>query len=247
MNSKPVVFNPRPNGPANNNLIQKLNALQLLLINCPSIEIVESTKNRSETTNAEINTVLFLSQFAALYGGKHFLAQQKELQVFAIGQQTEKCLQDLGFKTVMRAIESNSESLLKCLPDKLQTQTIALVKGVGGRDYLEKQLPAQGAQLIVYEVYERQKPSRLKQALAKIDERQAVDIVLATSIEVCQNLLSNAPISLKNTLRRATWVAKSKRVSDYLQTQDINKIVVAEDDLFSTIKGLIESPSHNLA
>lgn len=243
------LLNPRPVGDANCELIKRLNSLELSLINCPSIEIVPKRCTFTEHTHNPIDCAIFTSQFAVEHGASFFVEKrnQASFSVIAIGKQTERALRQKGFQRTLIAKKESSESLLESLPQPLNGLHLALVKGVGGRTFLAENIKRLRCQLSIFEVYTRKKPKNLAKQLKKIELTQPIELALATSIETCDNLLECASRELLAALKHSTWLAKSERIEQYLLQKGFVKIVIAEQDLFSTIKSVVDATSYNLS
>ncbi len=120
----------------------------------------------------------------------------------------------------------DSEGLLALKPlNQVQNKTIAIFKGKGGRTLLKETLCQRGANVIEYDVYQRQIPP--KGDHKNLWKNTTIDIILGTSVEACDNLFQLVEKSEVNKLRHATWLVKSERIKKQCQKHHIQNIIIA--------------------
>jgi uroporphyrinogen-III synthase len=111
--------------------------------------------------------------------------------IAAVGGGTAKALEQAGFHVAAYPPEDmwSSEGLL-ALPEFQQVsgKKIALVRGEGGREYLEQSLRNRGAIVSQIVVYRRVKPDLNIAAYLKLIAEHAIDYIVATSGEGLRNL-----------------------------------------------------------
>lgn len=121
------------------------------------------------------------------------------VQIAAVGASTAKALQQAGFTvSAVPSHEWNSESLL-ALPEfkELTGKKIAVVRGEGGRDYLENTLKAKHARVLSVIAYQRILPQQDPSECIRLLQKKAINIIICTSGEGVQNL--------KQLLGPKTW------------------------------------------
>ncbi len=135
-------------------------------ISFPMMQIV--MLKSSEFDNADFNSfdkIIFISQnavagFVAQFEKKlllHNFLNNLKPKIYAIGLATAKALGEARFEVEkLESPQFDSEALVK-LPafQKLSDQKLLIVKGEGGREYLEKFLTKKRVQVLVCEVYKR--------------------------------------------------------------------------------------------
>jgi uroporphyrinogen-III synthase len=190
----------------------------------PAITIIEHP-HRRETLAAlksqpDFDLIIFTSANAVRFG-EPLLAQRRDLTLAAIGPATARALNQAGYRVgIAPAAGFTSEHLLAHPRLKtLQGSRVLLVKGEGGRDLLQTELAARGAQVSIAAVYERRpaqpSPERLAHLQKAFDEGR-IQFVTASSLEVAQQLLGVAPGPLRAHFLEASWVTPSARVSEAL-------------------------------
>ena len=108
----------------------------------------------------------------------------------AVGAGTARALQDAGYiATVFPANEWSSEALLD-LPEfaNVAGKKIAIVRGEGGRELLEKTLNARGAQVTSVMAYKRILPVVDVEYYIDLFKQQNIDVAVCTSYEGVRNL-----------------------------------------------------------
>ena len=169
--------------------------------------------------------VIFTSVNAVRYGSA-LLDQRPDLKIAAIGPATARALGEAGFSvTVTPAGVFDSESLL--LQPALARpagRRILLIKGVNGRDLLEVQLTQRGAQVVVAEVYQRERASPSAATLEALEVEFAagrIQVVTATSVEIAAGLLAIATPALRRDFDRVHWLVPGARVAAALRDRGV--------------------------
>ena len=146
------------------------------------------------------------------------LPQLRSAHVAAIGGATARALAVLGI--VVEAVpvgRADSEGLLQ-LPvfGAVRGQRIVILKGAGGRDLLQTQLRARGADVLDVEVYRRTPSPPDTGALEQLHgalRTGAPLAVLATSVEVLEALLQVIPAADLAALRTRPLCVPGARVA----------------------------------
>ena len=121
----------------------------------------------------------------------------------------------------------DSEGLLAC-PQldarRVAGRLVAVVKGEGGRDLLQRELERRGAEVIAADVYRRRAPDRLAERLDRV--RGSIDVVTVTSAEALRNLASAAPWAAPWLAGRAV-VTVSERVAAAARALNLSRVSVS--------------------
>lgn len=235
----PIILNPRPDTPANQQLLDKLAPLKLNIIHSPALALTKTDASLSLHDIKNCHIAIFISQAAVHFGLPNFQTkiQNDSLSIAAIGEATKKQLEGQGIKDVIIGDKPNSEALFRQIKPMAIDKNVVLIKGRNGRHYLEKHLSKIAANFTLFCPYERTPLPSLEMDLNNKLTHQHVDFVLATSIDVCKSLLAHAPTKdILAKLKLATWITLSSRIKHYLESVGINKILVTEENLFSTIE-----------
>jgi uroporphyrinogen-III synthase len=187
----------------------------------PTIEIQPITVNKQIMQLANsAEYFIFISANAVKYSvdilnDKKF----KNKAVFAVGKKTREKLTKIGLTHVsLPGAPFNSESLLT-LPElqNIKAKNIALIKGQGGRNLLEKTLKQRQANLIIVECYKRCLPVSPEQSVLLTLQQKLIDSILISSQESLDNLLqlTSAFCDITNT----PVITGSERQKQHAQSQ----------------------------
>jgi uroporphyrinogen-III synthase len=103
------------------------------------------------------------------------------------------------------------------------SQSVLIVKGVGGRELLQDELTQRGASVNALEVYRRARPQLDTASVTQIEQRWrpnnqvndvGIDIVTLTSIETLDNLLAVLTDLGRAFLKTTPFVTPSQRIAD---------------------------------
>jgi uroporphyrinogen-III synthase len=192
-----LVTRPQPLGEI---LCQEINRANGKAIYLPTIEIhppADPTLYQHQLSKIDnLDWLIFISP-QAIYTIRDLLHQKwMELPgrtlIAAIGGGTAKALEQAGFHVDAFPPEDmwSSEGLL-ALPEFQQVsgKKIALMRGEGGREYLEQSLRNRGAIVSQIVVYRRVKPDLDTDVYIKLIVEHAIDYIVATSSEGLRNLI----------------------------------------------------------
>lgn len=146
-----------------------------------------------------------------------------ENEVIAIGNRTAESL-GVYFKCVEVPEQFNSEGVLNYLMrnSSLRNKTVLILKGRGGRQFLNREISSSGAQVRAHSLYER--------VTLEIDTArynwQDVNYVIATSTELLDIAINHIP---EVESKRVVWIVISQRMSDYLSIKGISKVILAKN------------------
>lgn len=107
-------------------------------------------------------------------------------RVAAIGKGTKFALKKYGIEALIPELHFNSEGLLaEPFLQSIKDLHIGLIKGFGGRDWLEKTLNARGAKVHSFIVYQRVPPPHIPW---RQWQKQSIDAIVVTSLSALKNL-----------------------------------------------------------
>jgi uroporphyrinogen-III synthase len=188
--------------------------------------------------------IIFTSANAVRFGAA-LLDQQRDLMLAAIGPATARALSQAGYPvTITPADGFDSESLLSHpMLARVGGRRVLLVKGLHGRELLRDLLTLRGAQVIVADVYQRERTHHSAATLAALEARMAaggIDIITATSAEIAASLLDMATPALRREFDRVHWLVPGARVAEAVRGRGVPAPILqadtAEDqDLLSAI------------
>lgn len=153
-------------------------------------------------------------------------------QLAAIGATTARAMQYLGLPVNLTSPEPyNSENLLATLQNHLSNKKrIAIIKGTGGRDLLQKNLTQQGHDVTEFAVYSRILAKHNIEPLVKVWEQGGVDYVIATSAETLNNLSIILTSKHINLLQNTNLILLSPRLSSIANNLGFTKRVLIADN-----------------
>lgn len=180
------------------------------------------------------NTVgwIFISRTAALFF--HRLIQECGLTefipaggIFAIGDSTKSEIEHFTKSKANQIITpqlSNSESFLT-LNELNSYQTFIHVKGQGGRALIADELTKKNKHYQPLDLYQRQ---LIEYSNTEIQQWQKCDLILATSIDIAQAVLTNLGKHIPTNelvllLQKIKWVVLSQRIKQFLMDKMIKE------------------------
>ena len=161
-------------------------------------------------------------------GGK--IAQLKAMQIAAIGQATAKALQNVGLQAnLLPKVGFDSDALL-AMPEMQQVkgQSILIVRGQGGREELANVLRSRDANVDYWEVYQRIMPDVDNTEVLSLLEQNKLNVIVITSCEVLQNLLTMLGAGYTKHLTTVSLVVVSDRIKRFAAEMGFTRIAVTE-------------------
>lgn len=189
----------------------------------PLLEIVPMVPDEQQShrlkTLRDIDIVIFISANAVKHVQPYLsfeALQNHVLTTLAVGKATAQQCRRVGINATV-ARDSDSEGLLALevlQEEAVSGKTVAIIRGQGGRELLALTLQARGATVEYFELYRRLCPeySHKQQLSQWLSHRP--DIILLTSAETLDNLLSITPIQYHDDLLRTTLVVMSERIAE---------------------------------
>jgi uroporphyrinogen-III synthase len=208
-------------------LLESAGAVALRL---PAIDIRPAADTRDIRlrlgTIEAFNVVIFTSANAVRFGSA-LLDQRDNLMLAAIGPATARALGEAGYRvTVTPTGGFDSENLL--LHPALAHpagRRILLIKGVSGRDLLERELTQRGAEVVVADVYKRERASPSAATLEALEVAFAagkIQVVTATSVEIAAGLLDIVTPALRRDFDHVHWLVPGARVAAALRERGVS-------------------------
>jgi uroporphyrinogen-III synthase len=134
--------------------------------------------------------LIFISPQAVRVSIPYLPVLPPNVQIAAVGSGTAKALHAAHYPQVLHpAAEWHSEGLLD-LPafQSVQNKKIAIIRGAGGREFIDQQLAERGAQITIIIAYERILPVCDVQPYLNLLRQRAIDSIVCTSFEGVRNL-----------------------------------------------------------
>lgn len=182
---------------------------------------------------ADFDLIIFSSANAVRFGAV-LLEQKRELELAAIGPATARALNRAGYRVSVQPTEGfDSESLLRHPKLSYLVGTrILLIKGANGRELLQQELTRRGAEVLVADVYRRERAHPSPDELAALEARfdaGAIQVVTATSVEIASSLLELATPALRADFDGAVWVVPGARIAASLRERGLAGLLLQAD------------------
>ncbi|MEM7280143.1 MAG: uroporphyrinogen-III synthase [Pseudomonadota bacterium] len=160
----------------------------------------------------DIHGLIVVSGFAAQLGLPHLQHREPPNHVFAVGRSTKSIMDKLGFSNVQTPDDYTTEGLLG-LPEltNVADQTWMIVKGVGGRSKLARELKQRGAQVTLVDVYKRKAVEQIPDAIVKNLKSGQINLVTVTSGDILSVILDQLE-AIKSELTKIPMIVPSTRV-----------------------------------
>lgn len=194
--------------------------------------VIESQQNKFN-----FNTIIVTSTYAVDWLSKENGISAFDLSstknIICVGNSTaEKLNVLLSENTLMHssinlviAEPSNSEGILLCeCLQCIKHEHIAIIKGRGGRDLLEKELTQRDAEVTVLDVYRR-----IVNTQNLNDEKiiiEQTDCLVATSIEIVEAIFNHYD---KARLRAIHWIVPSTRIKKRLEGLSVANVLLSDN------------------
>lgn len=153
------------------------------------------------------------------------------IKVAAIGAGTTEALRKAGYTVTAQPVDNaNSEGLL-ALPEfqSVTQQKMAIIRGLGGRELVDAELRARGANVLTLIAYERVLPAINIEPVLTLLEQQAIDVVVCTSYEGVKNLKHLLGENGWPFLKKIPMIVVSERIKFLALDSGFQTIWVARD------------------
>jgi uroporphyrinogen-III synthase len=177
--------------------------------------------------------IIFTSANAVRFGAP-LLDDRRELTLAAIGPATARALNQVGLSPCVTPTDGfDSESLLR-QPTfaHLTGRRVLIIKGMHGRGLLEEQLTRRGAQVIVADVYKRERAAHSAAELAGLEAKLTaggIQVITATSVEIAAALLDIATPAMRREFDRAHWLVPGARVAGAVRERGLMAPILQAD------------------
>lgn len=225
----------------------------------PTIEICASELEQESrdllSDLSAFRALLFVSANAVEYGLKLLDPEQlRALEIIAVGNKTAQRLRDAGLPQVIAPDDGSGSDAVLALEalaeDNIRDQNVLILRGNGGRELIAETLRERGASPHYIEVYQRRCP----QTTTNLDDdwnRQALHLIICTSIEGLQNLQSMVGQESQPHLLNTPLLVASERIEDRALELGFKKVMVAanatDEALLDTLINWAQRKSHDTA
>ena len=196
-----------------------------------NIPLFEIEPIKYEFSDSLITDIVFQS-VASVKHFKHFVIC-KTINVFAMGESTQRALNEVGIDSNTAAIPGSS-SLNELLGKKLIKRKFAIVKGLDGLDEVHNHVIKYGADAKNIVCYKRKKFFEYKEVRKKFNK---ADIVIFSSTFAAQIFFENIYI----TDSEISFLCISERIEEYINNlgYEAKTINYYSNDLLNEIKKTI--------
>jgi len=192
---------------------------------------------------------IFISSNAVSYAMPHVIRKfgnvPENLKFAAIGHQTARELSIFGVHNVLiPRTRFDSETLLALAEmQNVSHMTIAIFRGVGGRELLAETLKSRGANVYFLESYQRVNPQTDATLLNDLWKQGKLDAVVVTSSEAMRNLLQMAGASM--WMQHVTLCVNHERIAELPRQRGLKVLVAKEpgdDAMLECLSQLVKKP-----
>ncbi len=203
-------------------------------IRFPTIEILGPTDKHAARQQLAVATradlLVFVSANAVQYAFPLLPDRLPlDIDIAAVGKATAKALTETGLDPTLVPERMDSEGLL-ALPElqSVDGRSVLILRGNGGRELLADTFRHRGAEVTQIEVYRRQLPQRAAAARNLVNGwGHLVDVVIVTSNEIFDNLLTLLGDDGADHLRQTPLVVISQRMASHALTKGCKTVKVA--------------------
>lgn len=177
---------------------------------------------------------IFISTNAATLGVEwidNYWPQLPEgIEAYAVGPGTAEILKQLPWSVRCADTGVTSEDLLG-LPglQDVAGKRIALFRGLGGRELIAETLRGRGARVDYLELYTRRVPSYSRACVLQQIEREGVNVVVATSMQILESFLELIDVRIVSPalLQNLRIIVPSQRVREQACTSGFANVIDA--------------------
>ena len=206
------------------NILDKLN-IKNTIFPVISIKSIQPGKhNINNLKNSDF--VVFTSQNSVTSLFKNIdVLNLKDKKIAAIGSSTKKLLNSLGIEVnIFPKSNFTSESLYEEIKNNdIRGKKIAIIKGLGGREYLKKQLSLDNHVYDDINVYSRNLPDDIN-SLPK-DKLQNISHICITSIDVLRHFLKIIDILKISIHKNIIFVAGNEKIANKIKENFVDNEV----------------------
>ncbi|WP_199610255.1 uroporphyrinogen-III synthase [Flocculibacter collagenilyticus] len=209
-------------------LIRALRPYTTSISHIPLIRIQPAVLGHYDS-EAHLSTtkLIYTSPNAVQHCPTEYFRSHANASFFAVGKKTADSLHHkLSGLSIPAAVEvplnESSEGLLQ-LPalSQVAQDTITIVRGVGGRELLATQLRERGAKINYLEVYQREIIHNDPQMWYDQWKKIQINCIVVTSLEILEQIFSQAPQEIILNLQQCTWLVASERIAQSAEQYDV--------------------------
>lgn len=207
--ARPRLLITRPEG-QENSFVADSEALGFDVVHVPCLEIQTTDVNVEQSDLIDFDAVVFTSTNAVAHANQKLSLPWADVDIYAIGDATANTLEAFGQSVTSKPIHPyNSEAFLTLLQRQPELPNqLLVVKGVGGRGYIEAQFETTSTRVISLDVYQRQCP--IPDTSLATTLSTPFDIISVMSNETLDNLIQLATPHL-DTLLQHDLIVNSER------------------------------------
>jgi len=231
-----LVTRPEPQG---SELCKLIIAQGHQAISFPTMAFAPPAKSPSFERLNEQDWLIFISPQAVCATVPYI--KFKNMKVAAVGAGTAKALYLAGYIDVLHPeIETNSEGLLALPPLQIvDGKKIAIIRGAGGREVIDKILCERGANILTIIAYERVLPKIDTEPCLNLLKNDSIDVIICTSYEGVRNLKVLLGESGWPYLKNKPIIVMSERVKMLAQDLGFQTIWVTRNPSQTAILDLL--------
>ena len=189
--------------------------IRLPAVRIEPVELSAASRAALESSVRRADLIIFTSANAARYGAS--LVAHTGAVIAAVGPATARALGRAGLAAAAVPDEFDSEGLLgEARTAGRPGQHVVLIKGRQGRELLQQELRQRGAEVVLAEVYARERSYYTPAALNAVAAQAAatgIDIITATSVEIATQVHQLVHPALTHLVAHAQWLVPSERVA----------------------------------
>jgi len=197
---------------------------------------IEAVDNASKPFIKTYDFIIAVSSNAVKYTERSLSGERWPLTNYlAVGETTKLLLEKKsGQNVVIPTTSFNSEGLLALpLLAQLANQSILILRGVGGREFLKEELTARGASVDYYEPYQRVAVELSKSSGFHKWQQQAINGAIISSIELLEQLIKLTEED-RGWLKSLTLFSASERILKHAHRLGFHKTallpsIIAQD------------------
>ncbi len=155
----------------------------------------------------------------------------EHIKIIAIGNGTQRSLQQQRIRVDIMPAQANSEGLLDLAEmQQVKNKKIAIIKGEGGRELLANGLTARGATISEIAVYQRRQPNTDAAAITQTCLNWQIDVVIITSTDSLRNFYKMLDAHGKAWLQQVILLLISDRIVATVKELGLqSRIIIAEN------------------
>jgi len=187
----------------------------ILATHLPTLNILPL--NFSVKNIDKFDVFVFTSQYAVKYFFKKHQNNLLHKKIYAIGNTTAKELAKNNLKATFNQDSQNSEGLWEIISTQSTNKKIAIISGVGGRDFLQYKLLENNIYHKKIEVYKRDKKPQniIFQEFKNIINMSEVNFIITTSYDVLKPI-GNILKKFHNQLQYTKITVVNQKMVKYL-------------------------------